>query len=71
MENGERIDLLAGLSQGDHSEQKLGQVGLEAGTGSGEDEDLPPRQAGGGSVDTVTGMRTFTEPGYGFTMDYP
>lgn len=71
MENGERIDLLAGLSQGGQNEPNLGQSDLGAGSGSSDDEDLPPRQAGGGSASDVTGMLTFNEPDYGFTMNYP
>jgi hypothetical protein len=71
MENGERIDLLAGLSQDGQNEQTLGQADLGAGSGSAEDEDLPPRQAGGGAASDVTGMLTFNEPDYGFTMNYP
>jgi hypothetical protein len=70
MENGEKIDLLA-ASLGAQNGQALGQSGLEAGTGSSEEEDLPPRQAGGGLASGVAGMLTFNEPDYGFTMNYP
>ncbi len=69
MANGEKLDLMAAQTgQGDISP---GQSGFEAGIGSDEDDELPPRQAGGGSASTVPGMLTFNEPGYGFTMDYP
>jgi len=71
MDNGEKIDLLSGITEAGQDNQALGQSGLDAGTGSEESKDLPPRKAGSGSASTVTGMLTFNEPGYGFTMDYP
>ncbi len=71
MDNGERIDLLVTVPQGAQAGQSLGQLDLGAGTGSNEDEDLPPRQAGGGSASNDIGMLTFNESGYGFTMNYP
>ncbi len=63
VDGGEKLNLLAA--------KPVGQAGLEAGSGNVEDEELPPRQVGGGTASGVAGMLVFDEPGFGFSMNYP